>query len=70
MGIGGHGFHRAGFSRAAVQQRRLYERQTERAGLSKAHPTEVLEDAARGTLTITSLAEESRPPASTGRDQH
>ena len=29
--------------------------------------TEVLEDAARGALTITSLAEESRPPAATGR---
>jgi len=25
---------------------------------------------ARGTLAITSLAEESRPPASTGGDQH
>jgi hypothetical protein len=30
----------------------------------------VLEEAARGTLTITSLAEESRPPASTDGDQH
>jgi hypothetical protein len=28
----------------------------------------VLEEAARGELTITSLAEESRPPASTGGD--
>jgi hypothetical protein len=30
----------------------------------------VLEDAAQGTLTITSLAEESRPPAATGTDPH
>jgi hypothetical protein len=28
--------------------------------------TSVLEEAARGALTITSLAEESRPPAATG----
>jgi hypothetical protein len=32
--------------------------------------TEVLEEAARGTLAISSLAEESRPPASTRGDQH
>ncbi len=32
--------------------------------------TEVLEEAARGVLTITSLAEEARPPASTGRETH
>src|SRR5436305_7926960 len=32
--------------------------------------TEVLEDASRGTLAITSLAEESRPPASTGDAPH
>jgi hypothetical protein len=32
--------------------------------------TDVLEEAARGSLTITSLAEESRPPASTGEDRH
>jgi hypothetical protein len=37
----------------------LYARSAEEA-------TGVLEDAARGTLTITSLAEESRPPAATG----
>ena len=37
----------------------LYARSPEEA-------TEVLEEAARGALTITSLAEESRPPASTG----
>ncbi|MBW3551004.1 MAG: hypothetical protein KY442_09365 [Proteobacteria bacterium] len=30
----------------------------------------VLEEAARGQLTITSLAEESRPPAATGSDPH
>ena len=30
----------------------------------------VLEDAARGNLTITSLAEESRPPAATGEERH
>jgi hypothetical protein len=30
----------------------------------------VLEDAAQGSLTITSLAEESRPPAATGSDPH
>ncbi len=30
----------------------------------------VLEEAARGELTITSLAEESRPPASTGGGEH
>ena len=36
----------------------LYARSAEEAG-------EVLEDAARGPLSITSLAEESRPPAST-----
>ena len=41
----------------------LYARSAEEA-------TEVLEEAARGTLAITSLAEESRPPASTGDDQH
>jgi hypothetical protein len=32
--------------------------------------TDVLESAARGTLAITSLAEESRPPASEGDDPH
>jgi hypothetical protein len=37
----------------------LYARSSEEA-------TMVLEDAARGGLTITSLAEESRPPAATG----
>jgi hypothetical protein len=31
---------------------------------------EVLEEAAQGALTITSLAEESRPPAATGTDPH
>ena len=36
----------------------LYARSLEEA-------TEVLEEAARGRLTITSLAEESRPPAAT-----
>jgi hypothetical protein len=41
----------------------LYARSGEEA-------TEVLEGAARGHLTITSLAEESRPPASTGDDPH
>jgi hypothetical protein len=30
----------------------------------------VLEDAARGLLTNTSLAEESRPPAATGEHPH
>jgi hypothetical protein len=39
----------------------LYSRSAEEA-------TEVLEGAARGQLAITSLAEESRPPASTGGD--
>jgi hypothetical protein len=37
----------------------LYARSSEEA-------TMVLEEAARGQLTITSLAEESRPPAATG----
>ena len=32
--------------------------------------TQVLEDAAEGSLTITSLAEESRPPAATGTTDH
>ena len=32
--------------------------------------TEVLETAAQGTLAISSLAEESRPPAATGFDPH
>jgi hypothetical protein len=41
----------------------LYARSAEEA-------TGVLEDAARGQLTITSLAEESRPPAATGDQQH
>jgi hypothetical protein len=31
---------------------------------------EVLEDAARGALAITSLAEEARPPAATGDELH
>lgn len=39
----------------------LYARSAEEA-------TGVLSDAARGVLTITSLAEESRPPAATGTD--
>jgi len=30
----------------------------------------VLESAAQGALAITSLAEESRPPAATGGDRH
>ena len=41
----------------------LYARSIEEA-------TEVLEDAARGALALTSLAEESRPPAATGEDLH
>jgi hypothetical protein len=41
----------------------LYARSAEEA-------TEVLEAAARGPLSITSLAEESRPPAATGDDLH
>ena len=41
----------------------LYARSGEEA-------SEVLEEAARGPLAITSLAEESRPPAGTGGDQH
>src|SRR3954468_19461121 len=41
----------------------LYARSQEEA-------TEVLESAARGRLAITSLAEESRPPAATGDDPH
>jgi hypothetical protein len=41
----------------------LYARSSDEA-------TEVMEDAARGNLTITSLAEESRPPASTSDDSH
>jgi hypothetical protein len=32
--------------------------------------TGVLEESARGMLTITSLAEESRPPAATGEHPH
>ena len=41
----------------------LYARSQEEA-------TEVLEEAARGRLALTSLAEESRPPAATGDDPH
>jgi len=41
----------------------LYARSVEEA-------TEVLESAARGSLTITSLAEESRPPASSADEAH
>jgi hypothetical protein len=41
----------------------LYARSQEEA-------TQVLEEAAQGSLTITSLAEESRPPAATGSDPH
>jgi hypothetical protein len=41
----------------------LYARSGEEA-------TQVLEDAARGSLTIASLAEESRPPAATDDGQH
>ena len=41
----------------------LYARSAEEA-------TEVLQQSARGALTITSLAEESRPPAATGEDLH
>jgi hypothetical protein len=41
----------------------LYARSPEEA-------TGVLEDAARGALAITSLAEESRPPAATGEHPH
>jgi len=41
----------------------LYARSVEEA-------TQVLEEAARGALAITSLAEESRPPAATGEDRH
>jgi hypothetical protein len=37
---------------------------------SEQEAIEVLEDAARGTLNITSLAEETRPPAATGDEQH
>ena len=41
----------------------LYARSAEEA-------TDVLQNASRGTLAITSLAEESRPPASGGEDLH
>ena len=41
----------------------LYARSGEEA-------TEVLEEASRGVLAITSLAEESRPPAATGEELH
>ncbi|HEV2770913.1 MAG TPA: hypothetical protein VGV40_12070 [Solirubrobacteraceae bacterium] len=41
----------------------LYARSAEEA-------TQVLDDAARGALTITSLAEESRPPAAGAEDRH
>jgi hypothetical protein len=41
----------------------LYARNSDEAA-------EVLEEAAQGALTITSLAEESRPPAATGSDPH
>jgi hypothetical protein len=41
----------------------LYARSLEEA-------TEVLENAAQGSLAITSLAEESRPPAATGGERH
>src|SRR3954470_8728489 len=41
----------------------LYARSQEEA-------TEVLTEAARGPLSLTSLAEESRPPAATGDDRH
>ena len=41
----------------------LYARSAEEA-------TEVLEDAARGALAITSLAEESRPPAASADETH
>ena len=41
----------------------LYARSAEEA-------TEVLEEAARGVLTITSLAEESRPPAAESEEAH
>jgi hypothetical protein len=41
----------------------LYARSPEEA-------TEVLEEASRGTLTITSLAEESRPPAAESDEAH
>jgi hypothetical protein len=39
---------------------------------SQDEATEVLEEAARGELALTSLAEESRPPAANvgGQDQH
>ena len=41
----------------------LYARSSDEA-------TEVMEQAARGALTITSLAEESRPPASSPDEPH
>ena len=41
----------------------LYARSVEEA-------TEVLQGAARGTLALTSLAEESRPPAVSADDEH
>jgi hypothetical protein len=41
----------------------LYSRSADEA-------TDVMEGASRGTLTITSLAEESRPPASSGDAEH
>jgi hypothetical protein len=41
----------------------LYARSAEEAA-------EVLEEASRGALAITSLAEESRPPAASAEDRH
>ena len=42
----------------------------ERYARSLEEATEVLESSARGALTITSLAEESRPPAAAPGDSH
>jgi hypothetical protein len=57
-------FHKHDDDRIAVHLLvELYARSIEEA-------TQVLEEAAQGSLSITSLAEESRPPAATGHDPH
>jgi len=57
-------FHKHEGDRIAIHMLvELYARSSEEAA-------EVLEAASRGTLAITSLAEESRPPAASGDDAH
>jgi hypothetical protein len=63
-------FHKHEGDREAGEERIVVHLLVELYARSIEEATEVLEDSARGVLAITSLAEESRPPAVSDEDLH